>query len=176
MIDAGNDWWWAVDNIEVTADAGGGGAPGDFDNDGQLTAADIDLLSAEVRAGTNNAQYDLNGDAAVDDDDRQVWVGSLRNTYFGDADLDSEFTSGDLVLMLSSGTYEADVASGWESGDFNGDGRTDSSDLVTALADGGYEVGPRAAVSAVPEPSSFVLWVGGLAATLRRRRKDSVSD
>jgi hypothetical protein len=45
----------------------------------------------------------------------------------------------------------------WSTGDFNGDGRANSTDLVAALADGGYEQGPRAAVSAVPEPSAFLL-------------------
>jgi hypothetical protein len=76
-----------------------------------------------------------------------------------------------LVDVLASGTYEADVPSGWTTGDFNGDGRTDSSDLVAALADGGYETGPRAAVGAVPEPSTVVLLlIGCLAAGCRRRR------
>ena len=72
--------------------------------------------------------------------------------------------------VLSSGTYEADVDSVWSSGDFNGDGRTNSGDLVTALADGGYELGPRAAVAAVPEPASFVLALLGLLAVGQVRR------
>ena len=38
-------------------------------------------------------------------------------------------------------------------GDFSGDGdgEFESADLIVALADGGYDAGPRAAVSAVPE-------------------------
>ena len=70
--------------------------------------------------------------------------------------------------VLASGTYEADVPSVWSTGDFDGDGRTTSGDLVVALADGGYEQGPRAAVSAVPEPSGIILlltamlWLGQL--------------
>jgi hypothetical protein len=132
-----------------------GPMPGDFDSDSQLTVADIDLLSTEVRAGTNNAAFDLNSDSLVNDSDRTIWVESLRNTYFGDADLDGQFNSSDLVSVLAAGTYEADVDAGWLAGDFNGDGRTNSSDLVTALAGGGYEAGPRAAVAAVPEPSTL---------------------
>jgi hypothetical protein len=135
-----------------------GPTPGDFNEDGQLTVEDINLLSAEVRAGTNNVQFDLNNDASVNDADRTVWVTSLRNTYFGDADLNGQFNSGDLVTVLASGTYETGADSGWGEGDFDGDGRTGSSDLVAALADGGYEAGPRGAVAAaVPEPSSMAL-------------------
>jgi len=71
--------------------------------------------------------------------------------------------------VLASGTYEVDVASVWSTGDFNGDGRTNSSDLVAALSDGGYEEGPRLpAAVPVPEPSTVVLvMVAWLAAALR---------
>ena len=40
---------------------------------------------------------------------------------------------------------------------FSTNGRFDSGDLVDALANGGYEQGPRAAVSVVPEPTSFTM-------------------
>ena len=102
-----------------------------------------------------------------------MWVKDLYNSWIGDANLDGEFNSSDLVIVLSSGTYEADVDAVWSTGDFNGDGRTNTSDLVAALADGGYEVGPRAAVAAVPEPATSVLllvatvWLVGVS---RRRR------
>jgi hypothetical protein len=144
---------------------------GDFNDDGQVSDVDIDLLSAEVRAGTNTAVFDLNADSLVDAIDRDVWVHTVSNTYYGDANLDGEFSSSDLVTVLASGTYEADVDSGWATGDFNGDARTNSSDLVTALADGGYEAGPRAAVSAVPEPSALGLCTLGLLISLRRVRR-----
>jgi hypothetical protein len=142
----------------------GAALPGDFNGNGQLDDADIDLLSAEVRAGTNQAQFDLNQDAQVNDIDRQLWVADpmYKKTWFGDANLTGEFNSGDLVQVLASGTYEANVDSGWSSGDFNGDQRTDSSDLVVALADGGYELGPRPAVAAVPEPAGWALALIGL--------------
>jgi hypothetical protein len=167
LTNAANDWWWAIDNLRITAS--GGTAAGDYDNDGQLTAVDIDLLSAAVVAGSTDAKYDLDSDGTVSGADRDRWVHTLKNTYFGDADLDGEFSSGDLVQMLASGLYEADLPSGWASGDFNGDDRTDSSDLVVALSDGGYEAGPRAAVSSVPEPGGLMLLVlGGLVVLVRR--------
>ena len=77
------------------------GNSGDFDGNGQLDAADIDALSAAISVGTNDLQYDLNGDALVSQDDLIVWVHDLKNTYIGDADLNGEFNSGDLVVVLA---------------------------------------------------------------------------
>jgi hypothetical protein len=74
------------------------------------------------------------------------------------------------VEVLSAGTYEADVEAGWSAGDFDASGRFDSADLIAALADGGYEQGPRAAVSAVPEPASFVILVVGMIVIATHRR------
>jgi hypothetical protein len=143
---------------------------GDFTGNEVLDAADIDLLSVEVRAGTNDADFDLNSDSLVDQSDRTFWVHDLKQTYFGDADLNGEFESADLVRVLGFGEYEDDVDanSTWLDGDWDGDGDFTSGDLVLALGDGGYEAGPRAA--AVPEPST--LWPLSLAcATLISCRK-----
>jgi hypothetical protein len=138
-------------------------APGDFNGDKVLDAADIDALTAQAATFTNPAAYDLNADALVDEADIKVWVKDLFGSWIGDADLNREFTSSDLVVVLASGTYEAAVDSVWTTGDFNGDGRTNSGDLVAALADGGYELGPPPA-AAVPEPSG--LFLGATAALL----------
>jgi hypothetical protein len=145
---------------------------GDFNGSGALDAADIDDLTVQVAGGTNPAAYDLNADSLVNGGDISVWVKDLFNSWIGDANLDGQFNSSDLVAVLASGTYEVDVDSVWSSGDFNGDRRTNSGDLVAALSDGGYEAGPRAAVQAVPEPSAAVLLglACGLIAIVRRRR------
>jgi hypothetical protein len=126
-----------------------------------LDASDIDDLTTQSASGTNPAAYDLNDDTLVNDGDVNVWVKDLFNSWIGDANLDGEFTSGDLVQVLASGTYEAEIPSAWTTGDFNGDGRTNSTDLVAALADGGYEAGPRAATASVPEPVAS--WLLGMA-------------
>ncbi len=150
----------------------GVGPAGDFDGSGVLDVADIDALTAQSAAAQNNGDYDLNGDAKVDAADVKVWIRDLRQSWLGDANLDGEFNSSDLVVVLGSGSYESGNASVWSSGDFNGDGRTDSSDLVTALADGGYELGPRPAIAAVPEPASLTtLAIGALVAVGSRRRR-----
>jgi hypothetical protein len=148
----------------------GGGMPGDFDQDGDLDVADIDDLTQQSAGGTNPAAYDLDSDALVNSADVAVWIKDLFNSWVGDANLDGEFSSADLVVVLASGTYEADVASTWSTGDFNGDGRTNTADLVAALADGGYEAGPRAAAAAVPEPTTVQLLVLGALMLWRRRR------
>jgi hypothetical protein len=150
--------------------AGGGGLTGDFDSSGALDTPDIDDLTGQVAGGTNPAAYDLNGDALVTSADINVWVKDLLNSWIGDANLDGQFNSADLVSVLASGSYEANVDSVWSTGDFNGDRRTDSSDLVAALADGGYEAGPRAATAAVPEPAASVLLALGAALALAATR------
>jgi hypothetical protein len=169
LVDAGNDWWWAIDNVEISATAGG--VSGDFDGSGALDAADIDDLTRQSASKTNPAGYDLSGDALVDEADVRAWVKDLFGSWIGDANLDRQFNSSDLVTVLASGTYEADVEAVWTTGDFNGDGRTNSTDLVAALADGGYELG--APVAAVPEPSSIVLGSFGLIALLACWRRGS---
>ena len=77
------------------------------------------------------------------------------NTYFGDANLDGEFNTRDMVVVFVAGQYE-DESSGnstWTTGDWNGDAEFNSSDLVVAFADGGYEQGVRGSTAtAVPEP------------------------
>ena len=99
------------------------------------------------------------------------------HTYFGDANLDGEFNSTDLVAVLAAGEYEDGIESnsGWSEGDFDGDGEFTSSDLITALADGGYEQGPPQAVFvAVPEPVNTMIFPMGVLVLSRwRNRKTS---
>ncbi len=147
--------------------------PGDFDGDGTLTALDIDALSAEVVKGTNGAKFNLNGDNVVNGDDRDVWVNTLKKTYYGDANLDGVFNSTDFIAVFQAGQYEDATAgnSGWATGDWNGDKEFNSSDFITAFQAGGYEAGPRPAVSSVPEPATGLLgFMGLLALRLRSRR------
>ena len=138
-----------------------------------LTAIDIDLLTTEVRNATNDLDFDLTDDDLVNEDDRVMWVDELKNTYFGDSNLDGEFNSSDFVFVFTAGEYEDAVAgnSTWATGDWNGDGDFTSSDFVSAFTAGGYEMGPRPAAAVVPEPSASCLVLLGLAGVLLRRRK-----
>ncbi len=134
------------------------GMPGDFNMDNVLDASDIDALTTQAASGANPAEFDLNDDKLVDVADVNVWVKDLFNSWIGDANLDGEFNSGDLVSVLSSGTYEVDMDAVWSSGDFNGDGRANSSDLVAALSDGGYELGPRQPWRRFPNQRARFCW------------------
>ena len=153
--------------------AGNVGLAGDFNQDGMLDAADIDALTAAVNSQQNDTMFDLDGDADVDADDRAMWVVELKNTFFGDSNLDGQFGTGDLVAVFGAGQYEDGIEgnSTWASGDWNGDGDFSTTDLVFVFAAGGFEEGPRQTAQSVPEPSSIVVLLAtfGLV-TLRRRR------
>jgi hypothetical protein len=151
----------------------GGGLQGDFEPDGDLDAADIDALTAAVRAGNNPPTYDVTADNLVNDADRSKWVNELKKTYFGDSDLNGVFDSSDFVLVFTAGQYE-DAAAGnstWATGDWDGNAEFDSGDFVKAFTEGGYDKGPRPAVGAVPEPSAGLLWICGWLAWLMQRRR-----
>jgi hypothetical protein len=137
------------------------GRQGSFNFDTELDVSDVDQLNNAIRANSDDSLFDLNFDGLVDRLDRDHWVHDLKNTWYGDADLDGLFSTGDLVALLSTGQFEDGVYmnSTWATGDFDGDGEFGTGDLVTALSDGGYEQGPRAAAS-VPEPSSIWLAIG----------------
>ncbi len=184
VIDEFAFWNRALDAAEIQTHYGNvldglnyfgiGSVPGDFDGDGVLTTADIDLLTNASATNSSDSQFDLNGDAVVDQADVELWItgDAYAKSWVGDADVNGEFNSSDLVLVLSAGNYETEADAVWSTGDFNGDGRSNSSDLVAALSNGGYEQGPRAAVSAVPEPNAAAcLWLGGLMVALHRRRR-----
>ncbi len=140
-------------DIKQLYDAADAGTPGDFNGDGTLDIMDLDLLAAEVKSGSNSPEYDENGDGAVNFDDLRQYVESpdRLNTWMGDANLDGEFNSTDLIAVLGRGLYETGEAATWADGDWNLDNAFDSGDFVVALSGGGYESGPRAA--SLPSPN-----------------------
>lgn len=165
-------------DLSVLRSVVGNPAPnGDFNNDGQLSAADIDQLTTAIRTGSIDTKFDLNGNSTIDAQDRVVWVESLKKTYFGDADLDGQFNSTDLIAVLSGGQYEDSVSqnSTWATGDWDGDAEFTTSDLVAALQGGGYDAGPRAAVSAVPEPTMGAVAALTILGLVARRRNSAKS-
>lgn len=166
-------WGWIGFDTVVIPGSSTEGLAGDFDGDGELGASDIDELSDMILMGTNDAKYDVDGSGTVDAADRTHWVEKLRNTYFGDANLDNEFNSSDFVTVFVAGEYEDDepLNSGWAEGDWNGDKDFGSSDFVAAFSSGGYEQGPRAVgVNVVPEPSGLGLAAFGFLMLFGRRR------
>ena len=164
-------------NFEFIASSGGG-PPGDFNNNGDLDDNDLDLLAEQQQMTTPDLSFDLNDDDLVNFADRQVWVDDLKNTWIGDANLDGEFNSGDMVQVFVRGKYEKDELAGWEEGDWDGDQRFSSGDMVAAFVAGGYEKGNRPpAVGAVPEPGGLpALLLGSVVALNWRCRRVLVSE
>ncbi len=152
-----------------------GGKPNDFNGDGNLNVSDIDLLMQAIRTNSSDAKFDVDKNGTVGGDDLVAYVEgpSTLKTYIGDANLDGVFNSADFVTVFAAGQYEDAAAanSTWGTGDWNADGEFSSADLVSAFQRGGYEQGPRAAVSAVPEPSTAAIGVVVAAWISRRRRR-----
>jgi hypothetical protein len=155
---------------------------GDFNGDRSLGIADISQLTQALTSGGYDASFDLNRDGRLTSDDHRSWVMDVFGTYLGDANLDGEFGTGDLVQVLQFGQYEDSIArnSSWSSGDWNGDLEFNTSDLIVALQTGGFEKGPRdvstSAAAAVPEPLGFTLgWTGVLGWSLCRRGRHRVA-
>lgn len=76
----------------------------------------------------------------------------------------------DFVLVFGIGKYETGDMAGYAEGDWNGDMVFDSGDFVAAFTGGGYELGPRLASIAVPEPTSRLFMLTGLLVSVRWRR------
>jgi hypothetical protein len=138
---------------------------GDFDDDGDIDADDIDLLMANL--GDTSLTYDLNGDGVADQDDVDQWVlnivpiGENIGTVYGDFNLDGEVNAGDLALLATNYGLAGDW--GWATGDSNGDGNVDAGDLALLASNYGT------VVHTVPEPATLALLAMGAMAMARRR-------
>lgn len=151
---------------------------GDVDADDDIDEDDLDYIRNWLCYctlwSTWREPLDFNEDNVTDVEDYRFWVKDIKNTYFGDANLDGQFDSTDLVQVFQSGQYEDafENNSGWSRGDWNADGEFTSSDLVVAFQDGGYEAGTRAGMVAVPEPTCIgllMMGVCGMRGILRSR-------
>ena len=135
----------------------------DINLDGVCDAQDIDEMTQRVLDGITT-QADRNALISSSPDDG-------LNTYIGDSDMNGEFSEQDFVAVFIAGKYITGEHAGWAEGDWDGNFLFNEQDFVAAFIDGGYLQGPREAVSAVPEPSCFVLLVLGISVFRRRRHK-----
>ena len=143
--------------------------PGDLDGDGDVDAADVDLL----RAGLGDPVNDMDGDGDADFDDMIYLVenylewhrsnpGDGVGTNMGDITLDGHVDAVDLAEMKTG----FGSAGGWASGNLNTDGYVDLTDLMLLRANDGADVG----VSDAPEPATLLILAAGAVGLLRRRR------
>ena len=153
---------------------------GDFDHDGILSVKDIDALTSAILHNTNDLFFDVNLDGLVDVADHATWVVDLRQTWYGDADMDGEINASDLVSVFQPGQYEDDIElnSTWETGDWNADAEFTTADLVQMMRDGGFEKGQRPVPVPEPQgvPTIFFYVVVFVAASYRRPRTMATSD
>ncbi len=146
---------------------------GDFDSNGILNAADIDLLAKEIIAGTNNSAFDLTGDGSVNEADLTTWRrdGATHNGFseaylLGDSDLDGLVDSTDLNNLALNWKQGNAL---WSGGDFTADGVVNSVDLNDLAFNWRQSIPIGASISApVPEPSALLLTAVGLALAWRR--------
>ena len=143
---------------------------GDFNDDGVYDCDDIDALTAVVASGAFAANFDLNGDGAVDRTDVSLWLataGSINlvggSPYLeGDANLDGIVDVSDFNIWNTSKFTPNDA---WCAGDFSADGGVDVTDFNiwnTAKF--------TAATLAVPEPVFEMLLITSLLAITVCRR------
>ena len=150
---------------------------GDFDRNGRVSLEDIDALTIAALSDEHPAEFDLNDDGFVNQQDRTIWIEEIANTWLGDSGLDGEFDSADFVSVFNRAEYRDNIEknSSWIDGDWNGDLEFDSRDFVAAFKAGGYNAGPRAAVANVPEPSSLGCLVVGLVGIIWRAHKSTAA-
>ena len=150
----------------------------DFDNNQSCDVNDIDMLVAEIVAGTNGANFDLNGDGVVTREDitdpTTGWLAVAGNENLGpgraylegDANLDSTVDGQDFIAW-NNNKFTSIAA--WSAGDFNADGAVDGQDFILwnnnkfTAADG---------VASVPEPTSLLPLLVGIGAIALRRREN----
>ncbi len=129
---------------------------GDFNDDLALDCTDVDALVAEIAGGGMGIQFDLNGDAAVDIADLNLWLDeagtfNVGGPYLpGDANLDG-FVDGQDFIEWNENKFTTTAA--WCSGDFNADGFVDGLDFIQWNT---FKFMSSASPASVPEPTAWV--------------------
>ena len=126
---------------------------GDFDGDGLCTDADIDTLSAAIRDSDSQPRFDLDGNGDVDSADYEFMILDVKETLFGDADLNQAVEFADFLAL--SDTFGG--PGGWAEGDFDGNGNVEFADFLVLSENFGGAT--AASVDTVPEPSALLFAV-----------------
>lgn len=114
---------------------------GDSDGNGVVNAIDLDYQAMILTGDLPfDPHFDLDKNGEINEQDRLFEITHKAGTVPGDANLDGEFSSADLVLIFQGGQYEdsTEKNSTWSTGDFDGDREFTTSDLVFAYKYGNY--------------------------------------
>ncbi|MEZ6118291.1 MAG: hypothetical protein R3C28_17215 [Pirellulaceae bacterium] len=134
----------------------------DFNIDGVVDVLDVNLVSAAIDVGSPSIEWDIDQSGQLNADDLKAFANDVLGTWLGDANLDGQFGTSDLVQVFQAGEYEDSLLdnSTWETGDWNGDREFNSADFVAVFQAGGFEHGLRTTVDSVPEalPPTLV-WI-----------------
>ena len=132
--------------------------PGDFNLDEVVDDDDITMLLTAILAGSTDPAFNVDGNGAIDNQDYDHLIRNILQVPYGDANLDRQFDSADLVTVFQAGEYEDGITanSTWASGDWNGDRDFNSSDLVKAFQEGAYEQAARPIAAVVGQSSTAV--------------------
>ncbi len=142
----------------------------DLNADNYCNALDIDAMATIPQMMLRTA-FDLNGDNVHDFADRRIWTEDLMSSRFGDANLDRQFDTSDLLHVFKTGYFEQGELSsiGWNDGDWNGDHKFDSSDIILAFSSSSFE----AVALVVSEPNCapilFMLHLAAFGPVIRYR-------
>ncbi len=165
-----NSWFRWRDSLEL------GGSPGTAGTGTSEQAISETSVNRTCHAvGGTELPFDLTGDGSVTLDDLQLLL-TLASSTFGDANVDGQFNTRDLVLVFQQGEYEDAVAgnSSWSSGDWNCDGDFDTSDLVVALQTGQYAANAISTTDQLRRPVVPATTIRGAAHSNPRRFADIV--
>jgi hypothetical protein len=146
--------------------------PGDFNNDGVVNLADVDMLYAALGSASPpaNPRLDLIRDHAINAVDARALICNIIGTSLADTNLDHVVDIMDLGAMANKYGH----AGAFEDGDADANGIVNIMDLGILANDYGKQFGSAVGSSSLPEPASAILLGAGAALlpAMRRRARD----
>jgi hypothetical protein len=144
--------------------------PGDFDNDGDVDDADIDLLFGAINGGAHPSSFDLTGDTLVSAADATYLVETILETRFGDANLDGDVDRRDAAIVASN--FGSLASPRWSRGDFNGRNGVSLADLAILQTN----LDPSVSPSPAAQPSSQPVQLRTFRLTAQRQLPRATAD
>ena len=138
------------------------GLIGDLDRSGAIGAADIDLLSTNIREGSVDLVFDRDRNGTVSSDDRTKWFADA-GISLGDIDLNGTVDFADFLVL--SGAFGGE--GGWADGDIDGNGTIAFPDFLSLSAN----FGTNNEAATVPEPAGIGLAMFGVLGIIGARRQ-----